>query len=66
VSRESTLQQAHLTDSERPKAGFGRWQWIFPILIVAGMILIGVSVFLLLRDAAGSSAPDAYVWMPRL
>lgn len=66
MSRASTLPQTNWNDCEQPEAAPGWGRWIFPILILAGMILIGVSVLLLLRASAPAQALDAAVWIPRL
>jgi hypothetical protein len=64
--RASRLPQSSFNISDRPEAATsGRRQWIFAVLILAGMILIGVSVLLLLRESAPVQASDACAWMAR-
>jgi hypothetical protein len=53
-------------DSGLPEAAPRRRQWIFAALILAGMVLIGVSVLLLLRESAPARASDACAWVVRL
>jgi hypothetical protein len=63
VSRENALHLVYSKGSERQTAARGCLQWIFPILIVAGMILIGVAVLLLLlQETAPAHALEACVW----
>jgi len=53
VLRADKLTQVGLEECDQPgDSSLRRWQWVFAILILAGMILIGVSVLLLLRGAA--------------
>jgi hypothetical protein len=63
ASQENSLLPPQPTGSEPPN---GRWRWIFAVLILAGMILIGVSVLLILRDTAPVHASDACLRMARL
>jgi hypothetical protein len=65
VSRASTFLQARLRYSNPREAAPRSWQWIFAVLILAGMILIGVSVLLLLHESAPAHAADACLWVPR-
>jgi hypothetical protein len=48
-------------ESKQTEAALGRRQWIFAVLILTGMIMVGISVMLLLRDAAPAYASDACV-----
>lgn len=66
MSPESTLPEAYADNSEELEIALWRWQWIFPVLIMAGMILIGVSVLMLLRDAAGFNTSNPAAWIARL
>jgi hypothetical protein len=65
VFRASRLWQMRFPDSEPPEAEQRR-KWIFAALILAGMVLIGVSVLLLLRESAPAQASDACAWVVRL
>jgi hypothetical protein len=65
VSRESSIAQTNLKGSERREAAARRWQWIFAVLIIAGLILILLSVAMLLRDAVPALAADACAWIAR-
>jgi hypothetical protein len=64
VFRASRLPQTNFKVSEPLEAATpGRRQWIFAVLILAGMILIGVSALLLLRESTPVRAPDACAWV---
>jgi hypothetical protein len=64
VIRAGNLPQTNFKVSEQPEAATpGRWHWIFAVLILAGMILIGVSVLLLLRESTPVRASDACAWV---
>lgn len=62
---ERSISEARGAGDEQPEDAPGRWQWVFPALILAGMILIGVSVLFLLGDSTPAYASDACAWVAR-
>lgn len=46
----------------RPEIAPRHWQWIYPVLILTGIILVGVSVLFLLADSTPAYASDTCAW----
>jgi hypothetical protein len=65
VSCECESSEAQTPGGE-PEGLPRRWQWIFPVLILAGMILIGVSVLMLLADSTPAYGSDTCAWVTPL
>jgi hypothetical protein len=63
---ESSIPEARMAGDERPEGAPRRWQRIFPILILAGMILIGIAMLFLLAGSTPAHASDTCVWIARL
>jgi hypothetical protein len=64
VSGESTIPLAQPAESEAPEPASGRW--VFTVLILVGLILIGVAVVLLLRASAVANFSAMCAVAPRL
>jgi hypothetical protein len=59
VSREGLLTAADRIEAETSKTVVSRWQWIYPVLIVIGTILVLASLVYLMQGPSAGSPPDA-------
>jgi hypothetical protein len=59
VSREGFLTVADRVEAETSKTAASRWQWIYPVLIIIGMILVLASLLYLTQGPSTGSVPDA-------
>jgi hypothetical protein len=59
VSRENSLHLVTHAGSSPSKLDSGKWQTIFQILTVIGMILVLISLLLLLQGAGAGDLPHA-------
>lgn len=57
--REIFFPGLQAAGSERTRAARLRWQWIFPVLIVVGLILVLASLLVLIGSQGSGSFPAA-------
>ncbi|MGA8108339.1 MAG: hypothetical protein WBD46_09225 [Acidobacteriaceae bacterium] len=57
--RERLFPGLPAAGSERTRASHRRWQWIFPVLIVVGLILVLASLLFLIGGQGGGAFPAA-------
>jgi hypothetical protein len=56
--RERFFPGLHAAGREHARSSMLRWQWLFPVLIVLGLILVLASLLYLMGGSAGGAFPE--------
>lgn len=57
--RERLFSGLHVAGSEPARSSTQRWQWIFPVMIVVGLILVLAALLYLTGTSASGVIPES-------